>query len=209
MIYLYIKTHNQTGLKYLGKTIRDPHKYKGSGKRWIAHLKKHGNDVKTEIIAKFNTNEELKKFSIPLSEQLNIVDSNEWANLKLESGDGGDTSKHIDYSKLNRGKGQTYEQRYGVEKAVELKKLRSQKLSETRKGKTYKEIHGEEYAKQLKKKRSEDRTKYNTGRKHAHSTIEKIRLKAKNRQYLKCCCLICQKEISVNNISNHHRSHLS
>jgi len=31
-IYLYKKTHNQTGFKYLGKTnSKDPHKYKGSG----------------------------------------------------------------------------------------------------------------------------------------------------------------------------------
>lgn len=30
--WLYIKQHNQTGLKYFGKTIRkDPKKYKGSG----------------------------------------------------------------------------------------------------------------------------------------------------------------------------------
>lgn len=25
--YLYIKTHNQTGLKYFGKTTKDPFKY--------------------------------------------------------------------------------------------------------------------------------------------------------------------------------------
>jgi hypothetical protein len=209
MIYLYIKTHNQTGLKYLGKTTQDPYKYKGSGRRWTAHLTKYGNDVNTEIIGKFNTNEELKKVSIPLSEQLRIVDSDKWANLRLESGDGGDTSKYIDYSKLNRGKGQTYEQRYGIEKANELKKLRSKKLSETRKGRTYEEIHGEEYAKELRKKRSQDRTRYNTGRRHSDSTLEKLRLKAKNRKYLKCCCLTCHMELSVNNISNHYKTHSS
>lgn len=41
MIYLYVKTHNITGLKYLGKTNnKDPHSYKGSGKYWILHCKK-------------------------------------------------------------------------------------------------------------------------------------------------------------------------
>jgi hypothetical protein len=39
-IYLYVKTHNKTGLKYLGQTSqKDPHKYPGSGTRWRHHLK--------------------------------------------------------------------------------------------------------------------------------------------------------------------------
>ena len=51
IIYLYIKTHNKTGLKYLGKTTKkDQHKYKGSGKYWLKHIRKHGYDVTTEII---------------------------------------------------------------------------------------------------------------------------------------------------------------
>lgn len=41
MIHLYIKTHNTTGLKYFGKTTKDPYKYLGSGKHWRAHLKIH------------------------------------------------------------------------------------------------------------------------------------------------------------------------
>ena len=42
---LYVKTHNKTGLKYLGRTTQDPYKYKGSGTYWRSHLKKHGNRV--------------------------------------------------------------------------------------------------------------------------------------------------------------------
>ena len=38
MIYLYKKTHNKTGLKYLGKTIsKDPYTYSGSGVYWTRH----------------------------------------------------------------------------------------------------------------------------------------------------------------------------
>jgi hypothetical protein len=88
-IYLYIKIHNQTNLKYLGKTKQNPHTYKGSGKRWKNHLRKHGNDVSTYVIKEFSSNEELKVYSEQLSKQLNVVESNEWANLMLESGDGG------------------------------------------------------------------------------------------------------------------------
>lgn len=144
---LYKKIHNVTGLKYLGKTVQCPYTYRGSGKRWLNHLKKHGNDVTTEIVGRFDTIKELIKTSISLSEELNIVDSKQWANLRPETGNGGDTSQYIDYSKLNRGKGQSYEQRYGVEKANELKNLRSIKLSETRKGKTYEEIYGQDVGK--------------------------------------------------------------
>jgi len=207
MIYLYIKTHKITGLKYLGKTIKDPFKYKGSGTRWVSHLNKHGNNVTTEIIGTFANNEDLKNFSIPLSEKLDIINSDKWANLKLESGDGGDTSKYIDYSKLNRGKGQTYEIRYGTKKAQELKQLRSKKLSDVRRGKTYEQIHGIEEAKILKKKRSEVRKKHNLGRIHTDSTKEKIRQQAIGRIQSRCSCTICKEEISINNLTNHYKRH--
>ena len=45
IIYLYVKTHRKTGLKYLGKTKKDPFVYQGSGVHWKNHLNKHGYDV--------------------------------------------------------------------------------------------------------------------------------------------------------------------
>ena len=90
MIYLYVKTHNRTGLKYFGKTTRkDPFKYKGSGIRWRNHLAKHGNDVNTDIIASFEDHECAKEFAIKFSLDNNIVESSEWANLKIEELEGG------------------------------------------------------------------------------------------------------------------------
>lgn len=92
-IYLYVKTHTVTGLKYLGKTSKpDPHKYKGSGVRWNRHLAKHGPTYTTEILRECQSNEELKEWGLHYSKLWNIVDSSEWANLKEECGDGGDTS---------------------------------------------------------------------------------------------------------------------
>jgi hypothetical protein len=89
-IYLYIKTHNKTGLKYLGKTTsKDPHKYKGSGTHWKRHLKKYGYDYNTEIIRECQSKEELKEWGIYYSNLWNIVESQEWANLRPEEGDGG------------------------------------------------------------------------------------------------------------------------
>lgn len=87
-IYLYVKTHKITGLKYLGQTTKDPFKYKGSGKYWLRHLKTHGNIVDTEVLGVFENKEELRKVSILFSLQENIAQSDKWANFMPESGDG-------------------------------------------------------------------------------------------------------------------------
>lgn len=90
--YLYHKQHKQTGLNYFGKTTKDPQYYRGSGKYWLSHLKKHGNDVATLQVWKFTNINECSKFALEFSFKHNIVESNEWANLRLENGlDGGDT----------------------------------------------------------------------------------------------------------------------
>lgn len=89
LIYIYLKTHNKTGLKYLGKTIQDPYVYKGSGTRWRNHLRKHGNDVSTEILFQSEDAEEIKKIASSYSEKFNIVESKDFANLKPETGEGG------------------------------------------------------------------------------------------------------------------------
>lgn len=88
MIYLYLKEHRTTGMKYLGQTTRDPFKYKGSGKYWRRHLKTHGNNVETTIIGEYKTIEELKVAGEYYSNLFNIVESDEWANLIPETGDG-------------------------------------------------------------------------------------------------------------------------
>jgi hypothetical protein len=90
-IYLYKKTHRITGLQYLGKTTStDPHSYTGSGKYWKSHLHKHGFTYDTEILKECTTNDEVKYWGEYYSKLWNIVESTAWANLKPESGDGGD-----------------------------------------------------------------------------------------------------------------------
>jgi hypothetical protein len=92
IIYLYKKTHNQTGLKYLGKTTSpDPHKYTGSGRKWKPHIKKHGYDVTTEILKECQSKEEVKCWGKYYSDLWDVVNSKDWANLKPEEGDGGPT----------------------------------------------------------------------------------------------------------------------
>jgi len=89
-IYLYHKRHRKTGLNYFGKTKTDPNKYNGSGKYWIAHLNKHGFDVETISIWEFTDLTECSRFATEFSIKNNIVESKDWANLKIENGlDGG------------------------------------------------------------------------------------------------------------------------
>lgn len=90
--YLYIKTHNITGLKYFGKTTKDPQKYDGSGIKWLNHLNVHGKDVKTDILGYYTDKEECLRIALEFSHKNNIVESSNWANLRVESLDGGDTS---------------------------------------------------------------------------------------------------------------------
>jgi len=108
MIKLYVKQHNTTGLKYLGKTIQENHDaYMGSGERWLNHLRKHGEDVSTEIVFRSDDPKEIRKRGLELSEKWNIVESKEWANIKPESGDGGFVWMDEEYRKLNAKKGGT------------------------------------------------------------------------------------------------------
>lgn len=99
MYYLYIKTHNVTGLKYLGKTKnKDPYAYKRSGEYWKRHISKHGYDVTTEILKECSSNEEVREWGLYYSKLWNVVEERDeygnktWANLKEESGDSGDPS---------------------------------------------------------------------------------------------------------------------
>lgn len=131
MIYLYLKTHNVTGIKYLGKTTRDPFKYKGSGKYWKRHLSVHGHDVTTHILAECSSAAELRVVGEYYSKLFDVVNDPTYANLRDETGDGGDTSQtpaykaYMQTDKPHRHKNKTYEEIYGEKKAMELRVSRS------------------------------------------------------------------------------------
>lgn len=101
--YLYIKTHNQTGLKYFGKTTSaNPAKYTGSGKYWLRHLQVHGKDITTEILGYFESEQECIAVASEFSKTNNIVESAEWANFKIENGiDGGSDKGHKKFNTAN------------------------------------------------------------------------------------------------------------
>jgi hypothetical protein len=85
--YLYIKQHAITGKCYFGKTIKDPVKYRGSGKRWQRHIKAHGvKHVETLWYKLFTDQEECTRVALLFSEQQDIVKSDRWLNFRPENG---------------------------------------------------------------------------------------------------------------------------
>lgn len=159
-IFLYVKT-SPLGLKYLGKTIRDPFKYRGSGLVWLNHIKKHkirSKDIVTEILFETSDETELKEKGVYYSKLFNVVESSEWANLKEENGDGGWSERHTDITK--------------------------KKMSEIKKGKTLSDDVKKRMSDGQKgKKMSEDTKKKMSAskKKMTDETKEKIRQAANNR----------------------------
>ena len=92
--FIYVK-RLPNGLFYLGKTEKDPFKYKGSGIRWKNSLKINNyklEDIQTWILHETSNKEDLKTIGIYYSKLFNVVYSKKWANLKEEEGDGGATT---------------------------------------------------------------------------------------------------------------------
>lgn len=191
--YLYIKTHNKTGLKYLGQTSKDPFTYKGSGKYWLAHIKKHGYDVSTEILLNTNDKLELMNAGIKYSIEYDVVQSNEWANLIEERGPGGSFKgkTHSEKTKEHWSK-----KRKGVcyhngasEKGIENIRIANSKpktedhkakLSKSLKGKTYEELGRRKLTEEEKEKISLSKR----GKPRSEETKEKLRQAAK-QYYMK------------------------
>ena len=86
-IYLYIKQHSKTGLKYFGRTIKNPWLYNGSGSYWRRHIKNHGPEyVETIAVFEFENQDDCTRFAVSFSRENNITECKEWANLCDEDG---------------------------------------------------------------------------------------------------------------------------
>ncbi len=89
--YIYVK-QSPSGMLYLGRTSsKDPNKYIGSGTYWLNHLsanKYRAKDIKTWILDKVNTHQQLRELGRYYSKLFNVSKSDSWANLKDEEGEG-------------------------------------------------------------------------------------------------------------------------
>lgn len=138
MINLMIQQHNETGLKYFHKSAtRTPEEYKGSGKYWKRHLAKYGNDVTTIWSGSFHE-EEVEEFALFVSEELDIVNSANWANLIPENGlDGApagnvlseETKNKISKSLIGKANPKT---KYVMKESKETRSQRQKKMMEGR-----------------------------------------------------------------------------
>lgn len=94
-IYLLLKQHRITKLQYLCKKTTNNvcrcFTYKGSGKRWLSHLNKHGVLINTAILEVCTTKEEFKQKVLKYNNVWKVGNNPAFANLKPEEGDGGNT----------------------------------------------------------------------------------------------------------------------
>lgn len=88
------------GLKYFCKTVRkNILKYPGSGIFWYKHVCKYGKkNIKTLWVSDwFYCPHHLQEFALMYSEYNQVVESNEWANLRPENGLDGASAGHEPY----------------------------------------------------------------------------------------------------------------
>lgn len=186
-VYLYVKQHAITGLKYFGKTTRpDPYKYKGSGVYWKRHINEHGHDhIITTDVWSFDSLAECQQFALEFSKINNIVDSSDWANLVAENGIDGylpgvprdaETRSKISKTQKERASSYTDEYRSKLESNFTSPSVR-QKLSEAAKNRT-----------------------------QPQAVKDKISDSLKNRPKPRGVCSVCGTEGSVSNIKRWHNS---
>lgn len=102
-VRLYIKELN--GLKYFGKSIaKNIEEYYGSGKRWTNHIRKYGKaNIRTIWVSDWFVDQSLLvKFATEFSIRNLIVESNEWANLCIETGLNGGPRDNSYFKKFNK-----------------------------------------------------------------------------------------------------------
>lgn len=84
---LMIKTHNETGLKYLCITKKENfEEYSGSGVKWLNHLKKHGFNFTTEVLYDSDDYEDFVEKCLYYSAYFDVALNEEFANQIPESG---------------------------------------------------------------------------------------------------------------------------
>ena len=183
-IYLYVKQHSVTGLKYFGKTTQnDPYKYKGSGLYWSNHIKKHGNFIETVDLWGFDNQEMCTEFALTFSKNNDIVESEEWANLQEENGlDGG--AKGRTFSAETRAKLSLAAKGNKANKGKTHSEETKTKMSLANKGKTSgfkgKTCSAETRAKMSLAKKG--KTSGNKGKTHSAETRMKMGIAQKRRQ---------------------------
>lgn len=230
MIHLYIKTHNVTGLKYFGKTeTKDPMKYLGSGKYWLRHLKAHGADITTEVVASFEDREEASQYAIQFSKEHNIVESKEWANLMYETVKDGvfgyshtedtkriaseNSKKMWDNPEFREKMSVKHKERWSNEEGLRLKEAQSNRLLGKKRPEHSNVMIGRKLSKahvdKLKKPKSvEHKAKVSAALKGKYKS-EEHKEKLKKPKPLVVCRLHDKKEMALGNYMNWYKGQVN
>lgn len=191
---LYVKTHNKTGLRYLGKTkTSDPHKYQGSGLEWKNHIKQHGYDVTTTILHECLTKKELSEWGRYYSKIWNVVESSEWANLIPETGGG----NYAGFSEKRLAA--VTKALKGVPKSDEHK----EKLRGERGKQRLPMTSGKNMSRDISNSQKDAVSKALTDVSKTNEHKEKIR----KTLSITCSCAVCQTTIRAYQLNNHYKKH--
>lgn len=217
--YLYVKTHSITGLKYFGKTTKNPLKYSGSGIHWKRHLRKHGKEHATEIIAEFDDPNECEVFALAFSHENNIVESCEWANLIPENGKDGMPVGHAGHIFTNDEKSKIAEAARRNWEDPAYRSLQSEKRraswTEERRAEQSTRLSGKkcpEHSARMKGRKLNHDHPFNTGVKtdaHKKAISASLKGKSKSPDHIaklcqpkpRICRLEDRKEMSVNHFT--------
>jgi hypothetical protein len=167
--FLYIKKHTITGKLYFGKTIKHDKRfeeYLGSGKHWTGHIRKHGVEfIETIWYCLYTDIDLLVEAALSLSNTMDIVLSESWANMTPETGLGGGIT------------GSKYPNRAKISEESHLKMKESRKKADTPEFRSkYASImaNRSEEDKAITYKKISEAAKSRPGRKQTESTREKI-----------------------------------
>lgn len=216
--WLMIKRHTKTGLLYFCKTtkptLKEALKYKGSGLHWVKHIKKHGRDlVTTEWISLFDDMDECVQYANWFSIENDIVLSEAWANLVVETGlDHGcsrpmpiTVRKKISSSKKGKSFSVSHLANLRGPKPIARKpksaamcnKLRGRQLSESHKSNISKSKKGKPVSAEHKEKLRVA----NIGNSHSPETKQKMSDSRKGKSINRKCKLVQQFDTDWNLIS--------
>ncbi len=209
MIYLYIKQHSITGLKYFGKTTNsNPFKYPGSGSYWSSHIKKHGKDfIRTIEIFGFDNQKLCTEFALKFSIDNNIIEEKingkkTWANLTPENGLDGTIkgTKRSEQTKARiskSSKGRTW-------KVKDTSKISVSLIGKSRSDETKLKIGRGHKGKILSEETKRKLSEANKGYKHSDEAKVKMSKSSKGRKQIIVECPHCNKIGGISNLTRHH-----
>jgi hypothetical protein len=211
--YLLIKTHKNTGLKYLCQTKQKNYKrYRGSGVDWSVHLKIHGSrHVSTEVVIQTTSKDELKWWGRYYSALYNVVGAQDdfgnkiWANKIIECGGGGgfsvethDKIKKIHADMVANGTHHLLKRKDGTSLASDRVKNGTLNLgAEFNKKMILEGKHASQNAEAIKKISDKANERVENG---THNLLHQI-----NPNDTRVCCVHCKKETTLPVLSRSHK----